>query len=87
MAFYCNLIVIETQSAVNTSEAAKGTVEDLVIFTLRINIEDADDKNEVTIINFQSNDFVISVEGNGLNGEWKKLFSQENAIFNKLIID
>jgi len=87
MAFYCDLFVEETKSAVNTSETAKGAVEDLVIFALRINIEDTDDKNEVAIVNFQLNDFVISVEGNGLNLKWKKLFSKENIILKKLLID
>ena len=87
MAFYCNLFIKEAQSAVNTSETAKGAIEDLVIFTLRINIEDADDKNEVAIVNLQINDFVIFAEGKRFNWKWKKLFSQENAILKKLMID
>jgi len=86
MAFYCNLFVKETQSAVDTSKTAKRTVKDLVISTLRIDIENVDDKNEVTIVNFQSNHFVISIEGNGLNGKCEKIFSKENVVFKKLMI-
>ena len=57
----------KTLSAINTSETARRSVEDLVIFTLIINIENADDKNKVAVVDFELNDFVISVEGNGLD--------------------
>ena len=57
----------KTLSAINTSEIARRNVEDLMVFTLIIDIEDADDQNKVTVVDFELNDFVISVKGNGLD--------------------
>jgi hypothetical protein len=55
-----------------------------VIGTLRINIKDADDQNKITIIDFELNNFVVSVEGNWLNGKRDKLFSKQNVMLKKL---
>ena len=87
MTFNCNLSMKKTLSAINTSETARRSVEDLVIFTLIINIENADDKNKVAVVDFELNDFVISVEGNGFDGKWKKLFSQQNVMLSELMND
>ena len=57
----------KTLSAIDTSETARRNVEYLVVFTLSVDIEDVDDENKVTIIDFELNDFTISVEGNGLD--------------------
>ena len=80
MTFNCNLLMKKTLSAIDTSETARRNVEYLVVFTLIIDIEDVDDKNKVTVVNFKLNDFVISVEGNGFDGKWKKLFSEQNVM-------
>ena len=67
MAFNCNFSMKKTLPAINTSETARRNVEDLMVFTLIIDIEDVDDKNKVTVVDFELDYFVVSVEGNGFD--------------------
>jgi hypothetical protein len=67
MTFDRDLLLKESKSAIYASKTAGRIVEYFMIFTLRINIENADDQSKVIIVNFKLNDFVIFVERNRLN--------------------
>ena len=55
-----------------------------MIFAFRVNIEYANDKDEVTIVDFELNDFVIFVEFKRLHRKRMELFSEINFIRKKL---
>jgi hypothetical protein len=84
MAFDCNLLMKEPKPMVNASETSRTTAENLVIMTLGLNIENIDDKNKVTIVNFEFDYLVISAEGNWFDREGEELFSEDNIILKKM---
>ena len=84
MAFDRNLLFKESQSEIDHSKAAKWAVENFVVFALRVDIEYANDKDEVAIVDFEENDFIIFVEFKRLQRKRMVLFSEINVIRKKL---
>ena len=50
-----------------------------MVFALRVDIEYANDKDEVTIVDFEENDFIIFVESKRLHRKRMVLFSEINV--------
>jgi hypothetical protein len=87
VAFYCNLLIKEPLSTEHPSKAARHRVANLMIFAFSFNIEDINDENETTIIDFDLNNLTIPTKGNGFNRKIKGLLSKENIMLKKLPSD